>query len=241
MRTYSLRRLARRTALAAVLGGLAVPGAALAAIVVAASGPSAGEYAVGRKLEATARVTLRQGDTLTVLDEKGTRVLRGPGTFPLSQASAPARTAVFAALTRQRAAGRVRTGAVRDPTVGLTVRSPNLWYVDVARPGKQCIVDPANVRLWRAAADKPAQLRVAGATEATVDFAAGAMVAPVAVPVTDGTGLVIRDVGGSELGRFEFAVLPTQPDDPESLAEALIARGCTAQLELLASSLAPPG
>src|SRR6185369_4761891 len=93
---------------------LAIPAAAEAAIVVASSGPSAATYPVGRKLDDAGTITLRAGDTLTVLDGKGTRVLRGAGNFPVAAAAGtPAKSATFAVLTMQRSAQRVRTGAVR--------------------------------------------------------------------------------------------------------------------------------
>jgi hypothetical protein len=134
--------------------------------------------------------------------------------------------------------------AVERPIAGL--RSPNLWYVDITTMGTQCIVDPDNVRLWRAIADKPAKLRIFGpanAPSAVVDFAAGATVAPVdpaTFPIADGSSMTVSDaLSGATIGQIDFAILPSQPGDPNSLAEALKGRGCTAQLELLARSPAP--
>src|SRR5262245_8803700 len=88
---------------------LAVPGAALAGGVVSASGPSAGNFPVGKRIGDTERIVLRAGDTLTVLDGKGTRVLRGAGNYTLSQQAGPSRRSTFAVLTEQRSAARVRT------------------------------------------------------------------------------------------------------------------------------------
>ena len=128
------------------------------------------------------------------------------------------------------------------------LRSPNLWYVDITTVGTQCIVDPDNVRLWRAIADQPAKLRIFGpanAPSAIVDFAAGATVAlidPATFPIADGSSMTVSDASsGATIGQIDFAILPSRPDDPKSLAEALQARGCTAQLELVTSSPAPRG
>ena len=72
-------------ALTAALLAAAVPVAqAQAGVVVAVSGPSAKTYPVGRKIGPSDKIVLQAGDTLTVLDEKGTRVLRGAGSFTLS-------------------------------------------------------------------------------------------------------------------------------------------------------------
>src|SRR5687767_10375819 len=71
------------------LAGLLALGAAAAAanvVVIRSSGPSARSYPAGRSLPDNARIALRQGDTLVVLDARGTRTFRGPGTFSPSQA-----------------------------------------------------------------------------------------------------------------------------------------------------------
>src|SRR5690606_12885977 len=107
------------------------PGAALAGVVVSVSGPSASSYPVGRKLGDDDRIVLRAGDTLTVLDGSGTRVLRGAGTYSLGQTSGTKASSTFAILTERRSARRARTGAVRAGDLDTPVRSPNLWYVDV--------------------------------------------------------------------------------------------------------------
>ena len=97
---------------------LLVPAAASAGVVVAASGPSAGSYPVGKKIGDSERIVLRAGDTLTVLDGNGTRVLRGAGTFSLDQQAGPSRRSTFAVLTERRSAQRMRTGATRGPLDG---------------------------------------------------------------------------------------------------------------------------
>ena len=228
----------------AVVACLAAP-AAMAAIVVASSGSSAAQYPAGKKLDDDSQVTLRAGDTLTILDARGTRVLRGAGTFSVSPPAAGAdHSATFAALTRQRASQRVRTGAVRDPVAPVKVMSPNLWYVDVSQGGTRCLVDPAGVRLWRADASAPASYRIAGAGNAatTVDFAAASMVAAwdAALPVSEGASYAIGQTGSPQSVTISFAILPGLPETPEALASVLIEKGCTTQLDLLAQSLAVP-
>ena len=71
---------------------------------------------------------------------------------------------------------------------------------------------------------------------------AGSGVAPwdvARLPVTDG-GRYTLSAGGKAFGTVETALLPSQPADAESAAAALIARGCTAQLDLLATTMGQP-
>jgi len=225
---------------------LALPAVAEAAIVVASSGPSASAYPVGKKLDDAGTITLRAGDTLTVLDVKGTRVLRGAGTFPVAAAAGtPAKGATFAVLTMQRSAQRVRTGAVRTGVGGDAPASPNLWFIDVTKPGKRCLVAGQPVRLWRLDTAASGTFTVApasGGAAASITFAPGSGVAPwdtVKLPVTDG-GRYTLSANGKPLGTVETALLPTAPADAESAAAALIARGCTAQVDLLAKTMGQP-
>ena len=170
-----------------------VPGTAVAGVVVSASGPSASNFPVGRKLGDSERIVLRADDTLTILDSNGTRVLRGAGTFSLSQHEGPSRRSTFAVLTERRSARRVRTGAVRAGDLDTPVRSPNLWYIDVAASGPMCVAETERVRLWRKATDDDATFtvrEVQGEGIATVIFMDGEMLAPwdtQALPVTDGS------------------------------------------------------
>lgn len=221
---------------------LGASGTVLAAIVVASSGPSAAQFPAGKKIDNNQSITLRAGDSVTILDRQGTRVLRGAGSFKPADAGGANRSSTFAALTRQRGSQRVRTGAVRNAGPAGAVMSPNLWFVDLSKPGTKCVVEGTPVRLWRADDAKPATYRVLAADGAasSVSFDAGSMIGnwdSTATPVADGTTFTIATDNGPALGRFGFSVLPTQPDNPEDLASTLIEKGCSAQVELLAASL----
>ncbi|MEO7178433.1 MAG: hypothetical protein ABIW83_06285, partial [Allosphingosinicella sp.] len=50
-------------------------------LVVRSSGPSAKSFPPGRRLPESARISLKTSDQLIVLDGRGTRIIRGPGTF----------------------------------------------------------------------------------------------------------------------------------------------------------------
>jgi len=122
-------------------------------------------------------------------------------------------------------------------------RRPSLWCVDITRKGTQCVLDTGSVKLWRAAADEPAKVRLSGPANfpfAAIDFAAGESVVEVdsaTFPIGDGASVTISDARtGATIGQIDFAVLPAQSSDSKKLAEALKERGCTDQLELLQGS-----
>jgi len=149
---------------------------------------------------------------------------------------------VTMAAVAETAPARDGQSAVADANYAPAARNPNLWYVDIATRGTHCIVDPANVRLWRAVADKSARLRVFGPANAPstiVEFSAGVSVAPVdpaAFPIADGSIMTVSDASsGQTIGQIDFAILPGRVDDPQRLAEALKSRGCTTQLALAAN------
>lgn len=242
----------RLSAALATIAGLALPGSAMAGIVIASSGPSAASFPPGKKLSDDAKITLQAADSVTILDAKGTRVLRGAGTFTVGAPGTFNRSVTFAALTRQRSAERVRTGAVRGPHG--TPISPNLWYVDLSHSGTFCIVDPKMIRVWRPEKDGNASYRVTsadGTATTTLAFSDGVTVAPwdvSAVPVAEGSTFTItgkgtaKDAGkdAASTSTVTFAMLPDQDYAPEDLATALMAKGCSGQVDLLATSLALP-
>lgn len=210
-------------------------------VVVATSGPSAGKYPVGHKVGDDERIVLAAGDSVTVLDSRGTRIFKGAGTYTLGQQAAAAKTGTFALLTRERAAQRMRTGAVRGG-VGEPVTRPNLWYVDVASSGAMCVPDTDDIRLWRATTEgnETVTIRPAGSGAATqAVFRDGEMLSPWNardLPVQDGSSFVISQPKAADR-TVTFKLLGTVPSEPEALAEDLISHGCTAQLEVLAQAM----
>jgi hypothetical protein len=233
------------TIAAALAAGAAlafVPAALQAAgVVVATSGPSAGKYPVGRKVADDERIVLAPGDTLTVLDGRGTRILKGAGTYTLSQQAGPSKNGAFALLTRERAAQRMRTGAVRGDVEGPVTR-PNLWYVDVSGSGATCVPKSDEIRLWRptSAGDVTYTIKPSGGNAtAQVVFHEGEMLSPwdgKALPVSDGSSFVITQPGAAER-TVTFKMLDAVPSEPDALAEELISHGCTAQLEVLSQAM----
>jgi len=238
----SVLRTKMITVALALAAGALVPAAASAGVVVSASGPSAASFPVGKKIGDAERITLRAGDTLTVLDGNGTRVLRGAGTYSLNQQAGTSRRSTFAVLTEQRSAQRMRTGAVRNAAEEGPKHAPNLWYVDVAKPGNVCLAGTERVRLWRDSMDGDATYSVSadGGGKETVTFADGEMLAPwdtSVLPVSSGAVYHVAGPGGAKVGDFRFTVLDKAAEEPEGLAEQLIEHGCTQQLELLSTAM----
>lgn len=229
-----------------VLGTVAALGATAPAwadtLVVRSSGPSARSYAPGNKLADGGSLLLKAGDVVTLLDAKGTRTLRGPGRFSVTAAAVvPASNVTLAALLDTKRVRRARTGAVRG-TLGVApavAKRPNLWLVDIAQSGPLCVSDPAAVRLWRADAAKPMTVRISGSgTQASASFAAGEAIAkwPVALPIKDG-GTYRVEAGGHPTD-IRFALLGVADAGIDTMASALIAHECQAQLDLLVDTAA---
>ena len=234
----------KRAIAALALGGaaLALPVAALAGVVVKSTGPSATKYPVGTKLDDNASITLKAGDVVTVLTAEGTRVIKGAGTFRVGDRPQVASDR-FASLTRKRAATRVRTGAVRGDT-DETATNPSLWYVDITRSGTICLYDLATVRLWRPGTEGTATYRIVGhgASEAQAevtfdDTVTVAALDPARLPIAEGGHYIITAPDGTTSAELNFVLLADDLEAPDALAEALIAKGCSVQLEALASTL----
>lgn len=229
-----------RCSLAALALGIA--GAASAqTVVISASGPSARSYPAGKSLAAGSRIVLAAGDTLTVLDSRGTRTLRGP-VATSAAASATEANPSFAALVATQNRRRARTGAIRGD--GQVPRPSNLWQVDITVDGTVCVADPAAVQLWRPAMEQAAALTVkpdSGAS-ATASFLVGQNAAawPVGLPVADGRSYVLSGAGLARPVRVRFVMLRAEAGDPAATYAALDSKGCTAQKQLLVRALERP-
>ncbi|WP_353217449.1 hypothetical protein [Sandarakinorhabdus sp.] len=205
-------------------------------LVVRAAGPSAGTFKPGQRLP-DAPLILKVGDSIVVLDTKGTRSFSGPGTFSLTSASAVAQEVAFSDLLVQKPARRARIGAVRaggqdqgPPT------PPGVWALDTRTSDTVCALDPANVALWRADTTAAQTLMINrddGAAASAV-FGPGQAVTslPAAVAGKPGT---LRITGGNATVTLTMKQLPA-PSDVEALGAALAEAGCQSQLLRLAAN-----
>jgi hypothetical protein len=232
---------AARLAAALLIAGSA-SAAAAEVLVVRALGPSAKSYPAGKKIADDARITLQGNDTLVLLDSRGTRTLRGPGTFtPSGPAQANTRSALASVASGP--ARRARIGAVRNVGGG-EVRPASIWHVDVAKSSNVCLTDPAHVTLWRSDATKPVALTVTRAsdgTSRTVQWDAGEPTIswPSDLAVTSDAQYRLSWEGAEKPTLVTVKTIPSEPD-PEAMASTLIQNDCTAQLDVLIAALERP-
>lgn len=229
--------------------GLAASAAQAQSVIVRSTGPSAATYPQGKKLPANAKVALKPGDKLTVLDKAGTRILTGPGSFTLDgsvsrNAGATSRVSGVLAST----GARTRTGAVRGaPGPARPADAPNapdnVWYIDVSKSGAWCVANPASLVLWRPNRSEEAngKLSLTGGKPVDIHWKKGNPLKlwPVAaLPVVDGGRYVFSDPVGPS-ATLTIHLLPIMPTDDLSAAAMLADKGCTAQLEVFANAATP--
>ena len=237
-------------AAAGAVGMLAAASAAQAqSIIVRSSGPSAAAYPQGKKLPANARVTLKAGDKLTVLDKAGSRVLSGPGSFTLDGTVArDAGAATRVAGVIGGGAARTRTGAVRGAgaarsTAPSASGPDSVWYVDVSKGGIYCVADPASLVLWRPnrAEEATGKLSLAGGKPVEVTWKKGnplKLWPGSDLPVTDGARYTFSDPVGPNV-TIAVRLIGAPPADELAVATLFADKGCMAQLDVLANAATP--
>lgn len=236
----------KRTAAAALAGLVMFAGAAQAGVVVKASGPSAGQYPVGKKLDDSASVSLKAGDSITVMTANGTKVITGPGSFTVGVRGESKRS-TFAVLTRQASGARVRTGAVRSGGSSAAPVNPSLWNMDVSQPGRFCLADASRVTFWRPATAGEG-VYVLGSGESDyliqVKFADGTAQSSLTgqqLPLTSNRSYRLSSAAGAPPQPVEFILLDTVPASADGLASVLAEKGCNAQLAMLSDRLMTGG
>ena len=237
-----------RAAIAALAGIMLAGTAAAAPLVVRSAGPSAKMYPAGKAVPDNAKIVLKAGDTIVLLDGKGTRTLSGPGTFNATATATAAATtgSTLNALVSGGGERRARIGAVRSVSGSdkASGRNPNVWYVDIDRSSNMCVADTSTVTVWRRDTDKPATIAVSRAdgTKSTIDLAAGQSAAlwPSNLPVTDGSQFKLSWDGAKAPTALKFVVVKPTTAGLEDMAQSLIKAGCNAQLDLLIQTVALP-
>lgn len=236
----------KRTAAAILAGMIVVSGAAQAGVVVKASGPSAAQYPVGKKLDDAATISLRAGDSVTVLTANGTKVISGPGQFTVGVRGESKRS-TFAVLTRQAASRQVRTGAVRSGASTAAPTNPSLWSMDVTQPGRFCIADTTRVTFWRpATAGERVYVLGSGESDYLVqvkfaDGAAQSSLTAAQLPLDSNRSYRLSSEAGAAPQPVEFIVLDAVPETADGLGAILAEKGCTGQLAMLSDRLMTSG
>ena len=217
--------------IAGTLLATASTGAVAAVIVVRSSGPSAGQYPTGKSLADTSRLLLKGGDTVILLDAKGSRTLKGPGSFPAASIAGKSSATSFAALVGSSSARRGRVGAVRPPP-----QPRQLWQASSDLNETFCFVQPNSILVRREDVAKRAAIVVrdlASGKAASVNFEPGVQLQswPTAVPVSDG--------GRYRIGTGETVLRQINPGEGfADMGSALIRAGCNAQLDVLSTTTA---
>jgi hypothetical protein len=230
--TKPLRRL-----LAGAIGLTLTGGAMAATIVVRSNGPSSASYPPGKMLDPAGSVRLKAGDSITVLDPSGTRILSGVGMVPVAGRGTASGTG-FGALLTSTGARQARTGATRGTNDG-PPRPTNVWHIDSSRAGATCVANPAGTMLWRPRFDAAQTLTVTNLAtnhKATLEFAPGQATRtwPAAVPLTEGGTYKVE--GGTAPVTIKVHVIADAPATLDAAAQTLIAQGCQNQVDLLVSS-----
>ncbi len=211
--------------LGAAVVALAVSSASLATVlVVRAAGPSAKVYPPGKALPESAKVQLRPGDSLMLLNTNGARTLRGPGTFAVASSG----EGLAAAANR-----RARFSAMRGNDVPL---NPSPWNLDITQSGKLCVANAGKLTLWRPQKDDSIKLTIKGSgAEQTLEWPAGkdTIAWPASLPVTSGAEYQLSQPDSGDTARVTFITLASQPGDTIGTAQSLIANGCENQLDVL--------
>lgn len=215
-------------AVAAAGACIAISGPAFSkALVVRSAGPSAKAYPPGKALPDSAKISLQPGDSLTILGPGSKRTLRGPGTFATAAGDAQAMTG----------SKRARFGAMRTGDLAL---NPSPWNLDVTQSGTIC-VGATGLQMWRPNSEEAAKLSISKGDGAatTVDWPAGksTLAWPGSIKIADGSEYQLALAGGTTSERVKFAVLPAIPEGVTDAAQALIARGCQNQLDVLVDGI----
>jgi hypothetical protein len=217
-----------------LLGALlvsAAPSASAAIIVVRAVGPSAAQFPVGRSLPDNASVRLRGGDTLVLLDARGSRTLKGPGIFTAAASGGGGSVSSFNALMASANGRRGRVGAVRPPP-----QPRQLWQVSSERSEAFCFINPAGVLIRREDIAQPSNVVVtdlASGKSTRVHFPAARQVVewPSDVPLVSGNRYRI---GSAEASMKQIAAGNSFAD----LGSTLIRNGCMSQVDALTTTTA---
>jgi hypothetical protein len=213
-------------------------------IVVRSNGPSAGAYPPGKSLPADAKIALRAGDVVVVLDSGGTRVLKGPGKISVTGSSAASGSG-FASLISNTGARQARTGATRNAIGGGPARSPNVWYVDSSKSGSMCVIDSASMSLWRPSDADAGTLkitRIKDGKSMDMAFRAGQSTRawPAAdLPVVEGEKYRIEGAG-LQATTIKTTILGNIPEGLDGTAQALLEKGCSNQVDLLVEASTQP-
>ncbi|MFN0042307.1 MAG: hypothetical protein ACKVSF_03730 [Alphaproteobacteria bacterium] len=213
------------------------PAVAADIVIVASNVPA---HKAGQIIDSAAMLDLAAGQKLTFIAGNGKSVTRaGPYKGPVWDTAPPAADKKFmdalASLAAGQAKGGQTLGAVRGAHKGEPV---DPWVVDIGRGGDQCVASGAALQLWRASADKPAVLHLAGAKDegrAQTDWPAGAAMLPwpAEVKLADGAVYMARLDGAPSARRLVLHLAPDGLLSDAHRAVWMAEMGCALQARIL--------
>ena len=216
---------------------LATPAAAQST-VVRASGPSVADFPVGKKLDDGKRVVLEAGDSVTVLDSTGTRVLKGPGRFLIGGRARSERDVLGTFIARRGNRERVRLGVVRgDVGQDGPIPAPTVWLLQWGDSGRFCLAGEGRLFVWRPENRGAARLSikaVEGGATTSLGWEDGSRISAWPqdmAPIQSGSAYTLAMEGGQEQADVTFVRLDSEPQDLPSLVTAFTSNGCSAQIE----------
>lgn len=228
------KKLALAAVPAVLLGATSVMAETL---IVRSNGPSAKSFPPGKALPSNAKVALKEGDTLTILDSRGTSVLRGPGNFTMTTTTATGSS--LGQFLRNTGGRQARTGATRSLGGAGKILSPNIWFVDVSKAGNICLADTTAATLWRPDSTSAGTLtltRESDGKSTTLPFGAGQSARgwpTTAVPLVNNTSYRIAGAGLPTPVTVKVVTVGASEVQLDSVAAKLIQNNCSAQTNLL--------
>ena len=198
----------------------------------------------GKSIAENTNITLKTGDTITLLDGQGTRVLKGPGIFSTTVNTATSTN--IATVLKNTGTRQIRTGAVRGAVSDTPLRPTNVWLIDASKSATVCVAGTDAVSFWTPTGDQPSTVtltRVADGKSVPVTLRAMQSVKAwpsSELPISDGAQYRVLREGVAAPVTIKFATLGLNPQGLENTVSALVRAGCTAQLDLLIETVSVP-
>ena len=217
--------IARTLLLGLAAGALTATPALGSYLIVRSAGPSKQTYPPGKRIDDGAKIQLMPGDRITLLGLETARELRGPGAFTTAGGQQ-----LVLAMGR-----RGRFGERRAPA-----DEALLWDIDVRRSDTVCVEPSATPTLFRPDSSQGTTMEIESADgkKKVVTWAAGSERAKWPSQLTSGDegDYVLRFPATGQSAKVKLAVLPPVRGHL-ALAEAMIARGCSTQMDRLLTDL----
>lgn len=218
------------------------PGAAAEIVVIEST---VSEVEAGAILEDTDTVSIPAGKMIVVVEEDGSsRTIDGPFEGALGSTGAAESAGLVAnlgKLVRDREESRQVLGAIRAAPGQVP---PEVFLVDVARSGTNCVPAGKPVRFWRPATmamESELIVEALGVSESTrLLWPANSQLAewPAGVTLSDGTAYRMRLAEASRSFELTLRVIPAEIEQALEQAAWMIDAGCRRQARMVLAELA---